>query len=287
METRQVKSAYLNRTRMYRKMKGAIHGFLIIILLSLYGVPQTLGKSDKPVSSHHNPPASLSKAKSLTSDCFSGYSTFASDETILGLDRLSATAYSLDRKYAVTAGSMGAFLWNVETGNLIHIFTTQACDAGSVAFSPDGSKVLVSNEKGIVRIWNLNSFPEKRALQNFSIKPNAVIPLITTQYTINGGAEAVLADGQPIGPASPGSTITIKIAASDPSGLGVYFPSGTQGISISPADYKMTESPRQVVPPKASVTLTVTVPNILTVDNQTATVTLTIKTLGEIPRSGK
>ena len=45
-----------------------------------------------------------------------------SGEMIFGLGTLEAAVYSPDGKYIATGGSLGAFLWDAETGALVRTF---------------------------------------------------------------------------------------------------------------------------------------------------------------------
>ncbi len=78
-----------------------------------------------------------------------------SGEMILGLGTLEAAVYSPDGKYIATAGSLGAFLWDAETGALLRTFRGHTGLVLSVAFSPDGKRVLTGSDDGTARIWQL------------------------------------------------------------------------------------------------------------------------------------
>ncbi|MFH0794424.1 MAG: hypothetical protein V2A74_10375, partial [bacterium] len=64
----------------------------------------------------------------------------------LGLGTLEAAAYSPDGKKIATAGGGGAFLWDVETAQVIRRFSGHSGIVSSVALSPDGTKVLTGSK---------------------------------------------------------------------------------------------------------------------------------------------
>ncbi len=78
-----------------------------------------------------------------------------SGEIILGLGTLEAAVYSPDGKHIATAGSLGAVLWDAETGALLRTFLGHTELVLSVAFSPDGTRVLTGSWDGTARIWQL------------------------------------------------------------------------------------------------------------------------------------
>ena len=59
-----------------------------------------------------------------------------------GLGTLARAAYSPDGKRIITGGGGGAFLWDAETGQVIRRFLAPNHTVHSLAFSPDGSKIL-------------------------------------------------------------------------------------------------------------------------------------------------
>jgi WD40 repeat protein len=78
----------------------------------------------------------------------------ASGEIILGLGTLESAAYSPDGRYIATCGGLGAFLWDVETGELIRWFSGHTGVVNSVAFSPDGSRVLTGSGDATAKLWD-------------------------------------------------------------------------------------------------------------------------------------
>jgi len=87
-----------------------------------------------------------------------------SGEMILGLGRLLTAVYSYspDGKYIATAGSLGAFLWDAETGALLRTIRGHTDWVMSVAFSPDGKRVLMGSDDGIARLWDAETGQEIR-----------------------------------------------------------------------------------------------------------------------------
>ena len=70
-----------------------------------------------------------------------------------GLGTLQAVAYSPDGRHFATCGGRGAFVWDIDTGTVIRMFTGHADGVSSVAFSPDGTKVLTGSDDGTAKLW--------------------------------------------------------------------------------------------------------------------------------------
>jgi len=73
-------------------------------------------------------------------------------EQYYGLGTLECAAYSPDGNYILTGGSAGAFLWDVETGEVVRMFL--GYPVFSVVFSPDGTKVLTGSGDATAKLWN-------------------------------------------------------------------------------------------------------------------------------------
>jgi hypothetical protein len=75
-------------------------------------------------------------------------------EQYYGVGTLECTAYSPDGKYIATCGGAGGFLWDAATGEVVRMFLGHTDWVHSVAFSPDGSKVLTGIWDGRAKLWN-------------------------------------------------------------------------------------------------------------------------------------
>jgi len=72
-----------------------------------------------------------------------------------GLGSLWCVAYSPDGRYILTGGFAGAFLWDVETGEVIRRFFGHSLGITSLAFSPDGTKILTGSWDYTAKLWNM------------------------------------------------------------------------------------------------------------------------------------
>ena len=88
-----------------------------------------------------------------------------SGEMILGLGTLVAAVYSPDGKHIATAGSLGVFLWDAETGALLRTFRGHTDWVRSVAFSPDGKRVLTGSDDSTAKLWDAETGQEIRTFR--------------------------------------------------------------------------------------------------------------------------
>lgn len=72
-----------------------------------------------------------------------------------GLGSLSKVAYSPDGRHIATCGGGGAFLWDVETGKRIRAFKGHTETVSSVAFSPDGTRLLTGSFDKTAKLWDV------------------------------------------------------------------------------------------------------------------------------------
>jgi WD40 repeat protein len=71
-----------------------------------------------------------------------------------GLGTLACAAYSPDGKTILTAGGGGAFLRNAETAEVVRRFHATGHFVNSLAFSPDGARVLTGGIRGEAKVWD-------------------------------------------------------------------------------------------------------------------------------------
>ena len=64
-------------------------------------------------------------------------------------------------------------LWNIATGKEINIFKKPPASVSSVAFSPDGRRVL-SNSEETIRLWDITAGEVIRTFEGHSDKVNSI-----------------------------------------------------------------------------------------------------------------
>jgi len=72
-----------------------------------------------------------------------------------GMGTLEAVAYSPDGQHIATCGSNGAFLWEVATGHWVRKFMGHTGIVRSVAFSPDGTRLLTGSYDDTAKLWDV------------------------------------------------------------------------------------------------------------------------------------
>ena len=78
---------------------------------------------------------------------------------------ISSVAFNLDGTYVVSGNDDGTLrLWEVSSGNELHVLQGHEGGVSSVAFSPDGTKMVSGGCDGTVRLWEVAS---KKALHVF------------------------------------------------------------------------------------------------------------------------
>ena len=76
---------------------------------------------------------------------------------LIDVDReVSWAAFSPDGRRAISVTLDHAVrLWDLETGQRLHVFESTAKDSAAVAISPDGRLALSGGSDGILRLWRL------------------------------------------------------------------------------------------------------------------------------------
>ena len=110
----------------------------------------------------------------------SAQTTITLAQQFCGLGVLQHAALSPDGNYLLTGGWAGAFLWDVQTGNVVRMYSGQLGGGGAVAFSPDGARVLTGgstgppNHLGEAKLWSIADGMEIRRFSDRSIGVNSI-----------------------------------------------------------------------------------------------------------------
>ncbi|HPO09017.1 MAG TPA: WD40 repeat domain-containing protein, partial [bacterium] len=78
-------------------------------------------------------------------------------EMILDSGPVLGVAYSPDGKIVATCGGPGTFLWDADTGEFLRSFPGHGGTVYSVAFSPDGSKLLTGSNDRTAKLWDMET----------------------------------------------------------------------------------------------------------------------------------
>jgi WD40 repeat protein len=74
-----------------------------------------------------------------------------------GLGDLQVLAVSPNGTHLATAGQTGAFLWDLETGQVRHRFEQHGTRVTAAAFSPDSHTLLTGARDGAIRVWTVET----------------------------------------------------------------------------------------------------------------------------------
>ncbi len=74
-----------------------------------------------------------------------------------------AIAWSPDGRYVAAASSLGLWLYESETGDVVRYFPTDA-QVWDVAFSPDGALLASGAWDGTIKLWEVESGRELHTL---------------------------------------------------------------------------------------------------------------------------
>lgn len=80
-----------------------------------------------------------------------------------GLGDLLQVAIAPDRQRMATAGSGGAFLWDFDSGAVVHRLEAHQSRVSAVCFSPDGTVLLTGGFDRVIRAWNVATGREIRS----------------------------------------------------------------------------------------------------------------------------
>ena len=82
-----------------------------------------------------------------------------------GLGDLIQVAISANGQWMATSGSSGAFLWNYQTGVMLHRLEAHHSTVGALCFSPDSQILLTGGRDAMIREWDVQTGAELRAFQ--------------------------------------------------------------------------------------------------------------------------
>src|SRR5215510_9339690 len=80
-----------------------------------------------------------------------------------GLGDVEQVAVSPNRQWMATCGSGGAFLWDFQTGTLLHRLEAHQSPVEALCFSPDSQVLLTGGYDTLIRAWDAGSGTELRS----------------------------------------------------------------------------------------------------------------------------
>ena len=75
----------------------------------------------------------------------------------LGKGRINQIAYSPDETILAAATSIGVWLYDVQTGKELQLLATEPVAVQSIAFSPDGTKLVSTGMDAPLSLWDVES----------------------------------------------------------------------------------------------------------------------------------
>ena len=91
-----------------------------------------------------------------------------------GLGTLEDSAYSPAGEIIATARGIGVVLWDAETGERLRILSAPGHLVVSVAFSPDGAKVLTGSKDTTAKLWDAETGAEIRTFSGHTYQVSSV-----------------------------------------------------------------------------------------------------------------
>ncbi|MBI1291482.1 hypothetical protein GC173_09600 [bacterium] len=91
-----------------------------------------------------------------------------------GMGTLKSAAYSPDDKFIATCSGAEAYLWDAETGEVVREFAGHTRTVESVAFSPDGTRVLTGSTDHTARLWDASTGAVLRTFTGHTYHVNSV-----------------------------------------------------------------------------------------------------------------
>src|SRR5262244_534349 len=80
-----------------------------------------------------------------------------------GLGDVKQVAVSPNRQWMATSGSAGAFLWDFQSGALLHRLEAHQSRVEALCFSPDSQVLLTGGDDTLIRAWDVGSATELRS----------------------------------------------------------------------------------------------------------------------------
>ena len=80
-----------------------------------------------------------------------------------GLGDLLQATISPDRQWIATCGAGGAFLWDFQSGSVVHRLEAHRARVSALCFSPDGEVLLTGGFDLVIRAWNVETGEEIRS----------------------------------------------------------------------------------------------------------------------------
>lgn len=147
-----------------------------------------------------------------------------------GLGTLGSVAYAPDGLQIATCGSAGAFLWDVDTGQLARHFTGHTSTVLSIIFSPDGSHMLTGSSDQTAKLWDTATCSVVRTFSGHSDWVHGIAFSPDGSRVLTGGASS---NGAKLWNASTGALIRTFTGHTGRVDAAAFSPDGTLALTGS------------------------------------------------------